>query len=316
MNPFAELSAAKSLLDAKNHDGAMRRVDAVLEDLPDFTLALGLAVAIEFSRSDYTATLERARTYLAEDPNDPDIRCYEAIALAKLKRRKDAEEALKRFQQDFPDKQRMVDTIATHIHLSAGKQKKALGKLHDLRSSSEGKGELKNIAIALHRIGDLFEAHNQLLEAAKQGPQDYDLAAALASNCLLLGKLSQARRYARMALAMEPGNPTPKRFILLTYFLYFPPFFFVLIACSSYLYLRNKLHWTLALAVTFLPMLPAFRSFEIFLHLIEIPLRIRIPGFVATLSIMVIWFLAWTASEKVLQSNLNRPVKPQTLKDY
>ncbi len=316
MNPLAELSAARSLLDANNHDGAMRRVDAVLKDHPDFAMALSLAVAIEFNRSNYAAALQRAHRYLAINPDDPEIRSCEAVCLIRLKRRKEAAKAFKRFQMDFPDRQSDIDAIAAHLHLHAGKRRKANKKLHDLRKTSHGKGDLKVIAIVLHKMGDLFAAHNLLLEAVKEVPNDYDVTAALASSCLQLGRLSKARHFARMAQLLEPGNPSPKQLFMLSYLLYFPPFYLILIGSSTYQYVKCKLHWTLAFVAALMPFLPAVRSLEFSFHPIEILLQFRIPGYVSTICLAMVWYGIMSVSEKIQQSNLKRPVKPQRLRNY
>ncbi|MEP1571806.1 tetratricopeptide repeat protein [Roseibium album] len=316
MNPLAELKAAEALLTAENYDGAMRQVESVLKDYPDLPHALFFATVIEFRRGNYKEALHRSREQLSVNPLQAETRVIEAISLAKLGKKKEAKNTLQKFEKDFPDRQSDIDSIATHIFFSAGKQRKALQKLHDIRQDPQARPADKSIAILMHRMGDLFAAQNELQAAFDQDPNDFKVAAALANNNLLLGRLSAARKFAHVAQRIEPGNRNLNLLIFASYMFYLPPLYLALISVSMFRYINSKKNIFFSAIIAVPIYLIMINFIDLCIKSMEIFGNFRFDINVTLIIFVSIFAMNYCSSQFFLQSIREKTIKAQKLENY
>jgi len=221
------LNTARALLQAKNFEGARRIVRKALEENSANLNAWELRIEIETEAGNKKEALSLARQILADHPDSASLRIAEFEALVRLRKKREAKKTRDRFKEDFPHLTNRIDTMDLQLDASSGKTKRVSKKLREYAENSYGLDSKKDLAIAHHRIDDIFRAR-QLMDAVHpEFPNDAELNAAMAANYFQLARPATARKYARLALAADPSDRRMALLIKASWLMYFPPFYFM-----------------------------------------------------------------------------------------
>jgi tetratricopeptide (TPR) repeat protein len=162
---------------------------------------------------------------LVDHPDSAALRSVEFDAVFQSGKKREAKKTRDRFAEDFPYLTNRIEIMNLQLDASAGKTRKVSKKLREYADSAYGPDNQKDLAIAHHRIDDLFRARRLMDEVHPEYPNDAELNAAMASNYFKLGRPATARKYARLALAADPSNRRMSLLIKSSWLMYFPPFY-------------------------------------------------------------------------------------------
>ena len=219
------LNTAQALLKAENYEGARRIVCKALDENPDNLGAWQLRVKIEMDSGKHNDALVFVRQILAKHPDNAALRGMEFDTLVRSRQKKEAATARDRFRADFPFHTARVEQMDLQLDASAGRTKKVSAKLREYADHVYGLDGQKDLAIAHHRIDDIFRARRLMDEVHPEFPNDVELNAAMASNYLQLARPATARKHARLALAANPADRRMSLLIKTSWLMYFPPFY-------------------------------------------------------------------------------------------
>ena len=241
------LASARALLAAKSYPAARRAARDLLKNEPDNPWLLAFAVEIEAEAGDHKQALSLCRSALKTAPDNVNLREQEIFTLAELRRKREARDALKRFEQDFPQQRSRIENLRLLVDALYQRTVKLKSKLDEVAETYAADPlTQRDLGMAYSRIGDVFRAQRLMLAAHPSFRDDLELNEALATNSFQLVRPAAARKYATLALATAPERRRMSFLKIASYALYFPPFFlfgqlFVLIQCA-----RSIAGWLLA----------------------------------------------------------------------
>lgn len=254
-------NTARALLKAGNYESARRIVRKALDEDPKNLKAWELRIEIEAAAGKKKEALALARQILADHPDSASLRIAEFDALIQLRKKREAKKTRDRFKEDFPYLTNRIETMNLQLDASSGKTRRVSDKLREYAEHSYGLESQKDLAIAHHRIDDIFRARHLMDEIHPEFPDDAELNAAMASNYFQLLRPATARKYARLALAADPTDRRMSFLIKASWLMYFPPFFIV----SIFLIIFYGLDALFSRLITYLILIPIlFLSADLF----------------------------------------------------
>ncbi|MET1416333.1 hypothetical protein ABVF61_28945 [Roseibium sp. HPY-6] len=219
------LNTARALLEAKNFDGARRLVNEILQKKPDDISCWILRIKIETEAENHKEALRICRNVLKEHPENVVLRELEFDALTHLRRKREARRVFEKFKTDFPEQYIRIRNMQFSLDAVHGKTQQLNKYLGKFDGDDLGPTEKKNIGIYYHKTCNVFRAQEYMTDAHADFPDDLALNKTLAQNCLQLGKLAAARKYARIALRLSPGDRHMRALIAVSYAYYLPQFY-------------------------------------------------------------------------------------------
>ena len=310
----ASLNTARALFDAQNHEGARREIRKVLKDDPENVSARVLASDIEMDAGNYNAVLDLCKHVLAQHPGEVTARSNEILALLRMNNIRAARKKIKSFETDLPFYQGQIQQLKFALDAKRGRRRRAHSALKKISFNDLADGK-RSAAIVYHKLGDLYRADALMRECAEEHCDDYEFLAAAAINCLMLCKLSLARRFARRALAVEPRHLNMRLLIIASYLFYFPPFCLLTLMLAVFEICRVKTHRFVAAIVCVVLFFLFFEIGGLFYQIIGVLAGVQssqISGFG-----FVIWFATYfsiTCWDG--KSVFRRKIKPVKLKKF
>jgi tetratricopeptide (TPR) repeat protein len=252
---------------------------------------------------------------LVDHPDSAALRIAEFDVLVKLRKKREARKTRDRFKEDFPYLTNRIEMMDLQLDASAGKTKRVSEKLREYAQNSYGLGNKKDIAIAHHRIEDIFRARRLMDEVHPEFANDAELNAAMASNYFQLARPAKARKYARLALAADPTNRRMSFLIKTSWLIYFPLFYFMTVFMLLF-YSLDALLGRLAAWLIVLPLAYIFADFfNIFKDALFILLGTEPP--LADALLVLGWFTVYlAATAPSVYSFIFRRSKTVSLKKY
>lgn len=233
------LNTARALLKAENFEGARKLVNKALETEPYDLESWCLRVEIECEAEEYEAALRICRNALPEFPESIELRFLEIDALFHLRWKKAVRRAVEKFKIDFPDCHDYIDSMEGGLDALAGRTDKLNKYLDGFDADALDMNDKREHGMLYHKTGSMYRAQPLMEAAHPYFPEDLELNKSLAMNSMLLGKLATARKYARIALRLKPGDRHMRVLIVASY-LYYYPVFYIFNALMSFFCLVNS----------------------------------------------------------------------------
>lgn len=312
----SNLETAQAYLRAGNIDAARREVKAILSKHPRKLNALILQVRIELDAECYESAERHLNTALGHWSEADSLREMEFDLHLFRKQRREASQVLERFKRDFPLRQASINRMEFLLDCAKGNRRNLMKSVESM-GAAKCESDWFALGKILHNLGDYFGAQANLKKCFNPATSNFEHASMLALNSLFTLNNADARKFARLALAKEPGNHRLQAIIFMSYLQYFPPFAFFSLAVVGHKYLSLKMNSFLSfLLITGVYFTVAgdiaALSFGFLGVLSSYPIQ-KMFGF----PLMVIWILATYFIAKMdLKSMLSKPVKPVQLKDY
>nr|WP_319384895.1 hypothetical protein [uncultured Roseibium sp.] len=219
------LNTARALLEAKNFDGARKLVNKFLEETPDDIRCWTMRIQIEMKAGCYQEALRICRNVLQQHPDNAVLRELEFDALAFLRRKREAKVAFEKFRADFPSQYIRLRNMQFSLDTLDGNTQKLNRQLNKFERDDIGLSDKRNLGVFYHKTLNVFRAQKLMEDVHPEYPDDLELNKTLAQNSLLLGKLATARKYARTALRLAPGDRHMRTLIFISYVYYLPQFY-------------------------------------------------------------------------------------------
>ena len=252
----ASINTARSLLSAKNYNGARRMVQEMLENEPENMMAWILRIEIEMEAGEFKQALEYSRQVLSSHPDKVAIREQELLALMRLRKKKEAKQVFEKFKTDFPHNRHEIQTLQMGITALEGNSRKLRSTLEAFDDNNSNPYLKRSLGISYHNINDMFRAQKLMEEAYPHFPDDEELGVALAANSFQINRPATARKFARATLAHSPANKQMRNIIPFSYTLYFP-----------YFYILNAIISTIVISQIFISKILSYILFAIILYL-------------------------------------------------
>lgn len=219
------LHSARALLDAKSFVAARRAVAELLKERPQDPALLIFAAEIEKEDGNNKASHELIRSALTHHPDNVLLREEEVLVLSRLRKKRQARDALERFKRDFPHARFRIENLTVVVDSLYGRSAKLKRMLDSFGEARNSPHVQRELGIAHHKINDLFTAQRLLEAAHEHFSDDAVLNETVATNSFQLGLPGRARTYARLALKSSPDNRRLRWLYWASYLLYFPPFY-------------------------------------------------------------------------------------------
>ena len=238
-NPEAHFVKAKIALTESDVAGAKTSLETVLQARPDwaqarFVLGSTLTAAGEYSRAraelsraveldpqqldarkllakvhaqlgEHEFAIEQGRAYLAERPDDSEVRIVVGQSLIRLGR---GEEAYKEVEKIPEEKRDAAAQFALgRLDLAFGRMEQGLARLLKADEMAPGNAQVLRTLLTLDRDkGKLAESVARIAKAAEANPKDSTLAELQGEAALLSGDAAAGRKHLERAIEIDGRN--------------------------------------------------------------------------------------------------------------
>ncbi len=220
-------NTAKAYLDAGNLVSARRLIEEALERDPHSIEASLLLVSLVDWETGPQAVLDLTADFIPQWPNVIQFRMKRLSALAELEQVNEMRNDLARLRRHFPLFPQAYHFWCGVFEVRFGSLVHAANHLADIQR----RGDPSGFALALEsliavRNADFILNERLVRERLSHGHHDAATIAELSLCEFFNLKITDARRTALLALSQDPRDSTAKAVRVLSWLVWFPPFFF------------------------------------------------------------------------------------------
>ncbi len=194
---------------AASNDLSRARVEIAraVELEPQLGIARKLLAQLHAQLGEHEFAIEQGRTYLAQNPDDAEVRIIVGQSLIRVGRGEEAYAEVEKIPEDQRDGAALF--ALGRLDLAFGRAEQGAERLRQADKLAPGNSQILRTLLAIDRVnGDLDASVARVKRALEASPEETEIAEVEAEVKLLTGDVDGARVSLERAIKLEPRNVT------------------------------------------------------------------------------------------------------------